>query len=53
VLLAQKTRKIAIILPAIPIESLRAVSLNNGVMPQKSAYFYPKIASGIVMRNQL
>ncbi|GMO65607.1 MAG: DUF1015 domain-containing protein [Endomicrobiia bacterium] len=50
VLLAQKTGKIAIIVPPTPVESLKAISLNNEMMPQKSTYFYPKIASGVVMR---
>jgi len=50
VLLAQKMGKIAIIVPATPVKSLRAISLNNEMMPQKSTYFYPKVASGIVMR---
>ena len=50
VLLAQKTGKIAIIVPPTPIESLKAISLNNEMMPQKSTYFYPKVASGVVMR---
>lgn len=48
VLLAQKTGRIAIIIPATTIESLKTVSLNNEMMPQKSTYFYPKLASGIV-----
>jgi uncharacterized protein (DUF1015 family) len=49
VLLARKTGKIAIIVPAASIESLKAISLNNEMMPQKSTYFYPKLASGIVI----
>ncbi|MDR1401036.1 MAG: DUF1015 domain-containing protein [Endomicrobium sp.] len=51
VLLAQKTGKIAIVVPPTPVESLKAISLNNEIMPQKSTYFYPKVASGIVMRT--
>ncbi|MDR1695850.1 MAG: DUF1015 domain-containing protein [Endomicrobium sp.] len=49
--LARKTGKIAIIVPATPVESLKAISLNNEMMPQKSTYFYPKLASGIVIKN--
>lgn len=49
--LAQRTGKIAIIVPATPVESLKAISLNNEMMPQKSTYFYPKLASGIVIRK--
>jgi uncharacterized protein (DUF1015 family) len=48
VLLAQKTGRTAIIIPATTIESLKTVSLNNEMMSQKSTYFYPKLASGIV-----
>jgi len=51
VVLAKKTNKIALIVPATPIESLKAISLNNEMMPQKSTYFYPKLASGIVIRT--
>jgi uncharacterized protein (DUF1015 family) len=49
VLLARKTGKMAIILPSTPVESLKAISLSNETMPQKSTYFYPKLASGIVI----
>jgi len=51
VVLAKKMNAVAVIVPATPIESLQAISLNNEMMPQKSTYFYPKLASGIVMRN--
>jgi uncharacterized protein (DUF1015 family) len=51
VVLAKKTGKIAVIVPATPVESLQAISLNNEMMPQKSTYFYPKLASGIVTRT--
>ncbi|MDR3112035.1 MAG: DUF1015 domain-containing protein [Elusimicrobiota bacterium] len=51
VLLADKTGQIAIIVPATPIKSLESISLNNDMMPQKSTYFYPKLASGIVIRT--
>ena len=49
--LAKKTNRIAIMVPATPIESLQDISLNNEMMPQKSTYFYPKLASGIVIRT--
>jgi uncharacterized protein (DUF1015 family) len=49
ILLAKRTGKVAIIVPATPIESLKAISLNNEAMPQKSTYFYPKLASGMVI----
>ncbi|MDR1926803.1 MAG: DUF1015 domain-containing protein [Endomicrobium sp.] len=51
VLLARKTGRIAIIVPAMPVESLKTISLNNEMMPQKSAYFYPKLATGIVIAS--
>ncbi|GHT34033.1 phosphatase [Endomicrobiia bacterium] len=49
VLNAKKTGRIAIIVPATPVESLKAISLKNEMMPQKSTYFYPKLASGVVI----
>jgi uncharacterized protein (DUF1015 family) len=51
VVMAKKTGKIALIVPATPIKSLKAISLNNEMMPQKSTYFYPKLASGIVIKT--
>ncbi|MDR0822337.1 MAG: DUF1015 domain-containing protein [Endomicrobium sp.] len=51
VVLAKKNHKIAIIVPATPVDSLKNISLNNEMMPQKSTYFYPKLASGIVIRT--
>jgi uncharacterized protein (DUF1015 family) len=50
VLLAQKNGGIAIIVPSTPIKSLKSICLNNDMMPQKSTYFYPKLASGMVIR---
>ncbi|MDR0820802.1 MAG: DUF1015 domain-containing protein [Endomicrobium sp.] len=49
--LAQKTGRIAVIVPATPVKSLKTVSLNNEMLPQKSTYFYPKLASGIVIAS--
>ncbi|MDR2251470.1 MAG: DUF1015 domain-containing protein [Endomicrobium sp.] len=51
VLLARKTGRMAIIVPPTPMQSLKAISLNNETMPQKSTYFYPKLASGIVIAS--
>jgi uncharacterized protein (DUF1015 family) len=51
VILANKSKKIAFIVPPTPVEALKDISLNNEMMPQKSTYFYPKIASGIVIRT--
>jgi uncharacterized protein (DUF1015 family) len=33
------------------VEQVKAVADAHEVMPQKSTYFYPKIASGIVIRS--
>ncbi|MDR2860242.1 MAG: DUF1015 domain-containing protein [Elusimicrobiota bacterium] len=49
-ILATKEKKIAIIVPSTPAKSLKAICLNNEMMPQKSTYFYPKLASGIVIK---
>ncbi|MDR2402047.1 MAG: hypothetical protein LBD32_01095, partial [Cytophagales bacterium] len=51
VLLARKTGKIAVILPATPVQSLKVISLGNETMPQKSTYFYPKLDSGVVIAS--
>lgn len=49
--LAKKTNKIAIIVPATPVEAIKEIALNNENMPQKSTYFFPKLASGIVIHT--
>jgi uncharacterized protein (DUF1015 family) len=46
VLLARKTARMSIIVPPTPVKFLKVISLNNETMPQKSTYFYPKLASG-------
>ena len=51
VLLARKTGRMAIIVPPTPVQSLKTISLSNETMPQKSTYFYPKLASGIVIAS--
>ncbi|MDR0890529.1 MAG: DUF1015 domain-containing protein [Endomicrobium sp.] len=50
-LFAQKTGKMAIIFPSIPMQYLKNISLSNEIMPQKTTYFYPKLASGMVIRK--
>jgi hypothetical protein len=47
ILLAKKTERIAAIVPATPAKSLKTISLNNEMLPQKSTYFYPKLAGGM------
>jgi uncharacterized protein (DUF1015 family) len=34
-----------------PLWQVQAVAEEGGTMPQKSTYFFPKLASGLVMRN--
>lgn len=49
--LAKKTKKIAILVPATPVEAIKEIALNNETMPQKSTYFFPKLASGIIIHS--
>ncbi|HPT25367.1 MAG TPA: DUF1015 domain-containing protein [Bryobacteraceae bacterium] len=41
--------QIAFLLEDLPIEGVARVSFAGQVLPQKSTYFYPKLASGLVM----
>ncbi len=41
--------QIALILRPTPVGALEALGRHNEVMPQKSTYFYPKLATGLVM----
>ncbi|MEM7628217.1 MAG: DUF1015 domain-containing protein [Planctomycetota bacterium] len=41
--------QIAIIVRPTPLESVRDVSLAGEVMPQKSTFFYPKLATGLFL----
>ena len=38
------------ILPSIPIHSVEAIARSGSSMPHKSTYFYPKIATGMVLK---
>ena len=40
---------VALLVNATPMAHLRAVSETGGLMPQKSTYFYPKLATGMVI----
>ncbi len=42
---------VCFLLPNPPVTCVRDVSLEGGVMPQKSTFFYPKLASGLLMRT--
>ncbi len=41
--------QLAIIVRPTPLEAVRAVSRANELMPQKSTFFYPKLATGLFM----
>ncbi|ACY17410.1 DUF1015 domain-containing protein [Haliangium ochraceum] len=43
--------QICFIMNPTPVEQVKAVADAHEVMPQKSTYFYPKIASGLVFRS--
>ncbi|MGD2108659.1 MAG: DUF1015 domain-containing protein [Phycisphaerae bacterium] len=40
---------VALLVKATPMSHLRAVSEAGGLMPQKSTYFYPKLATGMII----
>jgi uncharacterized protein (DUF1015 family) len=41
--------QIALLLRSTPLGALEQLGRHNEVMPQKSTYFYPKLATGLVM----
>lgn len=43
--------QLALFLPPTPVSGLLAVARSGAVMPQKSTYFYPKLATGLVYRR--
>ena len=43
------TYQIAILLQATPLHALEQLGKHNEVMPQKSTYFVPKLATGMVI----
>lgn len=47
----EKTGGIGFILKPVSIETMRLVSESGLVMPQKSTYFYPKLATGLLMND--
>ena len=49
--LAQERKVSAIIVPATPVRAVKEIALANQTMPQKSTYFYPKLASGVVIHS--
>jgi uncharacterized protein (DUF1015 family) len=51
VTLAKKTSRIAVIVPPTPMQAIEDIALAGQVMPQKSTYFFPKVATGIVIHK--
>jgi uncharacterized protein (DUF1015 family) len=49
--LARERKCLAVIVPATPVAAVKEIALAGQTMPQKSTYFYPKIASGIVIHT--
>jgi len=49
--LARQRGCLAVIVPATPVAAVKEIALAGQTMPQKSTYFYPKIASGIVIHS--
>ncbi len=47
--IAHETSGVALLVNATPMAHLRAVSEAGGLMPQKSTYFHPKLATGITI----
>ncbi|MCH7995316.1 MAG: DUF1015 domain-containing protein [Planctomycetes bacterium] len=51
--MARKTAReqsgVALLVNATPMSHLRAISEAGGLMPQKSTYFYPKLATGLTI----
>jgi uncharacterized protein (DUF1015 family) len=46
---ARSESGVALLVKATPMAHLRAVSESAGLMPQKSTYFYPKLATGMTI----
>ncbi|UCG15288.1 MAG: DUF1015 domain-containing protein [Phycisphaerales bacterium] len=46
---ARDENGVALLVKATPMEQLRAVSEAGDLMPQKSTYFYPKLATGLTI----
>ena len=43
--------KVAFILRAVPLEAVFKIASQGFRLPQKSTYFYPKVASGVIIRR--
>ena len=47
--IARDESGVALLVKATPMAHLRAVSEQGGLMPQKSTYFHPKLATGVAL----
>ena len=47
--LARSRRALAFLVPPPPLQALQAVCQAGDLMPHKSTYFYPKLATGLVI----
>jgi uncharacterized protein (DUF1015 family) len=43
--------QMAVIVRPTPLEAVKKVSRANELMPQKSTFFYPKLATGLFMHS--
>ena len=46
-----KGKKVAFVLRAVPLDAVFKISSQGFRLPQKSTYFYPKVASGVTIRR--
>jgi uncharacterized protein (DUF1015 family) len=49
--LARERKHMAVLVPATPMAAIKAIALAGQTMPQKSTYFYPKLATGMVIHS--
>ncbi len=48
---ARESAGVALLVNATPMVHLRAVAESGGLMPQKSTYFFPKLATGLTIHS--
>jgi len=49
--LARSKKRAAFIVPPTPVKAIKEIALCGQTMPQKSTYFYPKVATGQVIHS--
>lgn len=49
--LAKKKKCAAVMVPSTPVGAIKEIALAGQTMPQKSTYFYPKVATGQVIHS--